>query len=642
MKPPADTPFAHLLTPFDVGKVKLRNRVVVSAHFAGWFVDNGLPSEDYAAYIAHRAAGGLGLFMVGGTAPTWHGGPDWIHNSSDAIIPKYRMLADAAHQHGCKLFAQVLHVHDDLPAEPGERIRVGMHAGLHRSPRRKPWPPMRTMGELKEIARLTGDAAGRAVAGGADGVELHAHENFLFAQFLSRRSNKRSDAYGGSLENRMRFMVEALEQMRKAVGDDVPVGVRLKADDHEPGGVSAEEYLEVIAKIEATGLVDYLSLTVGDGGLHHGPMSRPDGEWLPLVSRIRSATNLPVMHAGRVTTPQMAEQALIDGAADLICLTKSHIADGEFTRKLYENRPEDIRLCTRCLQQCIGQMEQMSCVYNPVVGRERQWVTLTKSVQRKRILIIGGGPAGLEAARVSVERGHEVTVWEAGKQLCGTIRLAASVPSRKLWGRIADYYEHTAERGDFTVETGQRATLHNVLDFGADEIIIATGARPKSLPILNAVTPSQVIGNPPSNAKAAVVADLRGDIQALLAAEVLCDRGVQVVFLKPDWHSSHRAEAMSREHMESSLRERGVEFLEDAAVSAVRGDRAYLRDRWDVNPRIVEACDVVVVSDGAVSENKLAGELAAAGVQLHLIGDAARPGGVYDATVQANALARSL
>ncbi len=644
-EPPADTPFPRLLKPLDLaGKVTLRNRVAVSAHFAGWFADNGLPTRDYAAYIEQRAAGGLGLFIVGGTTPTWHGGPDWIHNTGDAIVPKYRMLADAAHAHGCKLFAQLLHIHDPLPGDPDERIRVGMHAGLHRPRRRKPWPPDRTAAELEAIAQSTGEAAARAVAGGADGVELHAHEGFLFAQFLSNRTNRRSDRYGGSLENRMRFMVETLQRMRTTIGDQVPLGVRLKADDCESGGVSAEEYLEVVARLEAAGLVDYFSLTAGDGGLHHGPMARPDGEWLPLIDRVKRSTGLVIMHAGRITTPQMAEAALADGSADVICLTKAHIADGDFTRKLYENRPADIRLCTRCLQQCIGQMEQMSCVYNPIVSRERTWATLNPTRRAKRVLVVGGGPAGLEAARIAADRGHEVTLWEAGERLCGTIRLAASVPSRRLWGRIADYYDHEASRRRFDVQLRKPATRQDVIAFGADAIVIATGAAPRVVPVpgTQVLTPPEVLAQPPAGARAAVVADLHGDVQALLAAEALCDVGVAVTFLEPDWHSSHRAEAMSREQMQNQLRDRGVIFLEDAAISDVRHDRVLLRDRFALEPQVVEHCDAVVISAGAVSDNALAHELSDLDTPVHVIGDADRAGGLYDATVQAHALARTL
>jgi NADPH-dependent 2,4-dienoyl-CoA reductase/sulfur reductase-like enzyme len=432
--------------------------------------------------------------------------------------------------------------------------------------------------------------------------------------------------------------------MRDAIGDAVPLGVRLKADDREQGGVTADEYLEVVARLEAMGLIDYLSLTAGDGGLHHGPMTRPDGEWLPLVDRIKRATSLAVMHAGRITTPEMAEETLAAGSADVICLTKAHIADGDFTRKVYENRSGDIRLCTRCLQQCIGQMEQMSCVYNPIVGRERQWGDTTPAAEPKKLLVIGGGPAGLEAARVATERGHQVTVWEAGDHLCGTIRLAAGVPSRRLWGRIADYYDRLAERGDFGVQLNKRATRADVLAFGADEVVIATGATPRvtEVPGARVLSPSAVLSQPPTDVRAAVVADLRGDVQALLAAEVLCDAGARVTFLQPDWHSSHRAEAMSREAMANRLRERGVAFLEDAAICEVRAGRAYVRDRFAVEPHVVEDCDVVVVSDGGVSDNTLARELAESDVSIHVIGDAARVGGVYDATMQAQVLARSL
>ena len=221
----------------------------------------------------------------------------------------------------------------------------------------------------------------RAMEGGVDGVELHAHEGFLQAQFLSPAWNDRDDEYGGSLENRMRLTVECLQAMREAVGRGVPLGVRLKAHDQEERGLTEHDYVEVVRRLEAMDLIDYVNLTGGDGGLHHGPMNRPCGEWLPFVRTIKATTGLPIMHAGRLTTPEAAEAALADGTVDVVCLTKAHVADPHFVRKTRENRVGDIRHCTRCLQECIGNMEHMSCVYNPVTSRERTWATLEPAEQ---------------------------------------------------------------------------------------------------------------------------------------------------------------------------------------------------------------------------------------------------------------------
>ena len=216
--------FPRLLAPLDAGRLQLRNRSAISAHFGGWFIDGGLPTPAYADYVEHRCANGVGLFVVGGSVPEYAGGPDWLQNTSDAVVPGYRMLVDAAHRHGAKLFAQLLYIHDDFPAPAGDRVRAGMLAAAPRPPRRRAMPPERSPARLRELAASFGAAAARAAEAGVDGHELHAHEGFLHAQFLSPVWNRRSDAYGGSLANRLRFTLECLAAMRDAVGDAVPLG----------------------------------------------------------------------------------------------------------------------------------------------------------------------------------------------------------------------------------------------------------------------------------------------------------------------------------------------------------------------------------------------------------------------------------
>jgi 2,4-dienoyl-CoA reductase-like NADH-dependent reductase (Old Yellow Enzyme family) len=231
-----------------------------------------------------------------------------------------------------------------------------------------------------------------------DGVELHSHESFLHAQMLNPLWNSREDDYGGPLENRMRFLVETLRAMRAAIGPGRPLGVRLKLDDVAQRGMPAEEYLELARRLEELELLDYLSVTGGDGRFHHGPMPRPEGEWLPLVRALRESTTLTLMHAGRIATPEMAEQALAEGWLDVACMTKSHICDPHFTRKVREDRLADIRYCTRCLQSCHGKMDRMTCVYNPVTSRETTWAVLQAAVRPKRVVVAWRPPSPLRGA----------------------------------------------------------------------------------------------------------------------------------------------------------------------------------------------------------------------------------------------------
>ncbi|HET9469506.1 MAG TPA: hypothetical protein VFO24_00270, partial [Usitatibacter sp.] len=293
--------FPHLFRPYTLKGVPLRNRVVISAHFAGWWVGpDGLPSDAFADYIEERAKGGVGLFVIGATSPA--PGSGWMQNLSEAIIPRYRLLAEAGHRHGMKVFAQLCHPgFGPLPGPPIIARPPSIDPPRTPSPRH-----LLSLAEIADLVRAFGDAAGRAAAGSVDGLELHSHESFLHAQFLNPLWNTRTDAYGGSLENRMRFLVETLEAMRAAIGPALPLGVRLKLDDMEQRGMAPEEYQEVVRCLEARGLADYVNVTGGDGPFHHGPMPRPEGEWLPLVQQLRAATALPLMHAGRIATPEMA------------------------------------------------------------------------------------------------------------------------------------------------------------------------------------------------------------------------------------------------------------------------------------------------------------------------------------------------
>src|SRR5438067_3186523 len=313
---PADTPqmtpsghprFPLIFRPYSLKGIELRNRIGISGHFAGWWVGpGGLPSDAFVAYVEERAKGGVGLFTIGATSP--EPGSGWMQNLDDGIIPRYRLLAEAGHRHGTKIFAQLCH--------PGFRPLPGIPIiepppSIEPPSQQKPHPPV-PIERLHQLVKAFGAAAGRAAAGGMDGVELHSHESFLHAELLNPYWNQRTDEYGGSLENRMRFLVETRQAMRGAIGSQLPLGVRLKLDDIIQRGMGPDDYRECVRRLEARRLVDYVVFTGGDGRFHHGPMPRPEGEWLPLVHEMRKATGLTIMHAGRIATPEMAEKALAE------------------------------------------------------------------------------------------------------------------------------------------------------------------------------------------------------------------------------------------------------------------------------------------------------------------------------------------
>jgi len=394
--------------------------------------------------------------------------------------------------------------------------------------------PERYVPSLEDLQRLIaafGAAAGRAAEGGVDGLEIHSHESFLHAQMLNPLWNTREDAYGGPLENRMRFLIETLQAMRAAIGPDLPLGVRLKLDDMAQRGMNAAEYREVVRELETRGLVDYVNVTGGDGRFHHGPMPRPEGEWLGLVREMRADTKLVLMHTGRIATPEMAEQALAEVGVDIVCMTKTHICDPHFARKVYENRLDDIRYCTRCLQSCHGKMHLMTCVYNPVTSREVEWAELKPVERKRRVVIVGGGPAGMEAALTAAQRGHLVTVLEREARVGGQIWAGAASPLRRNWARIAEFYARQVAKGQFEVRLNTEATPETVLNLAPDVVVIATGSRPNRLEIPggpSALTVHEVIAGKADTARHVVLFDREGFNRALVAADYLSSRGIEL------------------------------------------------------------------------------------------------------------------
>ncbi len=636
--------FPHLFAPFELKNVTLRNRIAISGHFAGWYVGpDGLPSDELAAYIEERAKGGVGLFVIGSNVPV--PGYDWIENTDDAIIPRYQVMGEAGRRHGARVFAQLCHPgFFPLPGPP--RVQPFPRARSTQPVSRGPVRYVPSTQELRGIIAAHGAAARRVAEGGLDGVELHAHEFFLHAQMLSPVWNERTDEYGGSFDNRLRFLCETLEAMRTATGPDFVVGVRLKAADMLPGGMDVEEYQEVLRRLEAASLIDYVNLSGGDAHHHHGPMPRPEGEWLPLIKAHRATTGVPIMHAGRLSTPELAERALAEGIVDIAVMTKSHIADGQFARKVYEGRLDDIRFCTRCLQSCHGNIAKMTCVYNPVTSRETEWAELKPAATRRRVLVVGAGPAGMEAALTAAKRGHEVTVLEQGERVGGQIWTGAGSPLRRPWARIAEFYERQANKGLFEVRLGTQATAASVLEQRPDVVVIATGSTPVRFDLPGgppALTVHEVIGGAADSARRVVLFDCEGFSRPLVAADYLSARGIAVDFVTSLLQVAPAVEGHMLDEMLQQLQARGVRFWPGLApVRWLDATRVLARDVQTAEEHIFDDVTTVVAAVGSASNTDLAEELRTLGLELHVIGDANLPQTVEQATYQGGLVGRKL
>ncbi|MCX6366508.1 MAG: FAD-dependent oxidoreductase [Armatimonadetes bacterium] len=629
----SQTAFPRLFSPWTVRGVTIKNRVVISGHFAGWWVDGGLPSAAFESYIEERAKGGVGLFVIGATSPM--PGSGWMQNVSDEIIPRYAALADAGHRHGMKVFAQLCH--PGFHPLPGVPIFGPIPSTPPTGPRGKSAPrKVPSITELQGLIEAHAAAAGRAAAGNVDGLELHAHESFLHSQMLNPMWNTRTDEYGGFAGGE-RFLRETLIAMRKAIGESLPLGVRVKLDDMEQRGNTPEVYRGLVQRLEADGLVDYVITTGGDARFHHGPTPRPEGEWLPLAAELRKVTKLPLLHAGRIVTAQQAEDALAAGWLDAVCMTKAHICDPHHAKKAQEGRLDDIRYCTRCLQSCHGAMDRMTCVYNPLTSREAipGWSELIPAERKKRVVVVGAGPAGMEAALTAHARGHEVIVLERSAAIGGQVLLAASSPLRKPWARIAQYYQRQASKLDVRLSTN--ATPESILALHPDCVIVATGSKPNNLP--GTLTVQDVLEGGARYSQRIVIFDNEGTNRALTACDFLLAQGKEVHFVTSLPRIQGTGDSMLLDEFLQHFRKQNVQFYPGFdLVSIIYG--VVLRNVDTAEELVLDDIDLAVVAVGSTPDNSLTDLLRGKVTELYTIGDANIPQTVEAATYQGARIGR--
>ena len=628
--------FPHLFSPWNLRGVPIKNRVVVSGHFAGWWIDGGLPSAAFESYIEERAKGGVGLFVIGATSPM--PGSGWLENISDEIIPRYAALVEAGHRHGMRVFAQLCHL--GFHPLPGIPIAGPFPTAAPTGPREKVAPrKIPSIAELEELIQSFAIAAKRASSGGVDGLELHAHESFLHSQMLNPMWNTRRDVYGGFAGGE-RFLRETLLAMREAIGPVPPLGVRLKLDDMVQRGNTPEVYRSLVQRLEADGLVDYVITTGGDARFHHGPTPRPEGEWLPLAAELRKVTKLPLLHAGRIVTAQQAEDALAAGWIDAVCMTKAHICDPHHARKAFEGQLEDIRYCTRCLQSCHGAMERMTCVYNPVTSREAMpgWATLIPASIPKRVVVIGAGPAGMEAALTAHARGHEVIVIERSAQIGGQVLIAASSPLRKPWGRIADYYLRQAKKLDVRLNTA--ASPESILALKPEVVIVATGSRP--LRLAGTLTAHEALSGAVGEGKRVLIFDQEGSNRAHTVCDFLSAQGKEVIFATAFPSVRGTGDAMLLDEFLHHFQERNVRFYPGMELAETFERTVTLRGVESAEELLLEEIDAIVAMIGSAPENELTRALRGQVSELYTIGDANIPQTVEAATYQGAHIGRLL
>lgn len=478
-----------LLKPFHLKGLTLRNRIVSTPH-APAYAEDGMPKLRYQLYHEEKAKGGIGMTMFGGSSTV---GPDspsvfgQLNAGTDEIIPWFRQFADRIHAHDTPLICQISHLGrrttwndaDWLPVVAPSRVREPAHRGF---------PKEMDVDDIQRIVGYYAAAALRCKEGGLDGVEV-LHNTHLPGQFMSPDTNLRTDEYGGSLENRLRFSQAVHQAVREAVGPDFVVGARVEMDSKLGEGLQPQEALTALKMIEETGNVDFFNLNVGRSDTEYllasyavPAMHQTLAPWLQMAGAFSRELSIPTIHACRITDIANARFAISEGLLDMVGMTRSHIADPHLVNKLAAGREDRIRPCVGagyCIDRIYGEGEAL-CIHNVATGREQKIPHLipARESRRKKVVVVGGGPAGMEAARVSAERGHEVVLFEASGQLGGQIRLAAMATVRRDIAGIADWLASEVQKLDVDIRWDTLAEAGDVTEEDPDIAIIATGGVP--------------------------------------------------------------------------------------------------------------------------------------------------------------------
>ncbi|WP_020406454.1 dimethylglycine demethylation protein DgcA [Hahella ganghwensis] len=484
--------FEALFRPLNINKLTIRNRVVSTAHAEVYATDGGMTTDRYVKYYEEKAKGGCGLCICGGSSVVAIDSPQswWksVNLSTDRIIPHFQNLADAVHKHGGKIMIQITHMGRrsrwDGENWPNLMSPSGIREPVHRA-------TCKTI-EEEEIWRVIGDfakAAGRAKAGGLDGVELSAVHQHMIDQFWSPRVNKRTDQWGGTFKNRMRFGIEVLKAVREEVGPDFVVGLRICGDEFHPDGLSHDDMKQIAKYYNDTGMIDFFGV-VGSGCDTHNTlanvipnMTYPPEPFLHLAAGIKEVVDVPVIHAQNIKDPNQAQRILEAGYVDFVGMTRAHIADPHIIAKIKMNQVDQIRQCVGA-NYCIDRQYQgldVLCIQNAATSREYMGIPhiieKTEGPKRK-VLVIGGGPGGMEAARVAAERGHEVILVEKADELGGQITIASKAPQRDQIAGITRWFALELARLGVELRLGTAANADMIRDIRPDVCILATGGVP--------------------------------------------------------------------------------------------------------------------------------------------------------------------
>jgi mycofactocin system FadH/OYE family oxidoreductase 2 len=644
--------FHYLFEPITIGTAKLRNRIVSTAHSTR-FAEDGMVGDRFCAYHEVRAKGGVGLIITEAQPvhPSSIARPGMIHNWEDRVIPGFRNLARVVHKHGTKIFGQISHQGRQMSSFLTRRPIFA--PSPIPCPLKREVPKGMEVEEIKEIVEHFGEAARRLREGEFDGVEVMIGHGYLLNQFLSPATNKRTDEYGGSLENRLKIIFEVINAVRNKVGDDFTCGVRMSGDEFIEGGLTLEDMKEVARLLEDTGQIDFFDVSGGNYAVPHfivPPWYMPSGYLVHLSAGIKEEVNLPVCCVGRINDPILAEEILGRRQADLVGMCRALIADPELPQKAQGGRLEDIRPCIGCRQACSGVGTAttlfLGCTVNPSVGYEGETEALKPCVNRKKVLVIGAGPGGLEASRIAASRGHQVVLCEQNTEMGGQVALFSKDPMRTEFGGLIRFL--ISQVGKLGVETrlGKKVTPEMVINENPDVVIIATGSTPWRPPIPGVegewvLDPWQVLRKEKDiGPNVLIIAGREGHQAPVSLAEFLVNQGKTVQILSELSVVGGDIEVNTFRMLYQRLFEKGVIFHPFTGVKEINDHKVVAYNVYTKVKEEISGVDTAIIATGNRSNDQLYKELKGKVKELYAIGDCVAPRKVNEAMIEGDRVGR--
>jgi len=631
-----NTLFANLFSEFSIADVTIPNRIVSTGHHT--YLAHEHPTEELITYHEARAKGGVGLIVTEIIAihETAMFSGQLLMALDESCIPHYRKLAERVHPYGSKLFAQLFHQGRELLSSTSGLIPPAFAPSAVPNERFHIMPQPMSGDLVKDVIAGYAKAAGYLAEAGYDGVEIVANQGYLPAQFLNPLVNLRDDDYGGDYERRLVFVREIIQSIRRTA-PSLALGLRISGDEMDENGLSAQLVTQICASF--AGELDYFSVVAGTsvslGGSVHvvPPMGLESGYIAPYAENIRNATGKPTIVTGRINQPQTAEQIIASGQADMCGMTRALIADPDMPNKARTGKSDNIRACIACNQSCIGRAHRglgISCIQNPVSGREITHGDFATVDQAKKVIVIGGGPAGMKAAVVAAERGHHVTLYEAKSQLGGQVLLAQKLPGREEFGGLVTNFTNELKLADVQVINNSVMTADRLRALEPDVVIIATGATPyvpqfEGREESHIVTAWQVLNEEVKVGSSVVIADWRADWIGVGLAERLAVLGSAVTLCTNAAMAGETLQLYTRNHYVGRLHKLGVTIRTHARFYGVDGDTAFFQDTLTQDPIVLENMNTVVLSLGHSAVSKLATTLHDSPFYIVSVGDCITP-----------------